>query len=90
MPFALKRRRALVQQIIRTIGGVLAISMGIYVGLPMLYNMKASIDWSKVPTEALTIRDNVYNIFLAIAIPLIGMCLLWGYLSVSRRQSEEF
>jgi uncharacterized BrkB/YihY/UPF0761 family membrane protein len=76
--------------VIRTVGAVLAIGMAIYITLPIMYQLKNIDAWNVVPAEGITIRDNVYTIFLALAIPLIGMVFLWGFMSATRRQPDEF
>ena len=79
-----------VNLVIRTIAAFLAISMSIYIVLPIMYQLKGIDAWDDVPEEGITIRDNIYTIVLALAVPMVGMVFVWGFMSATRRQPEEW
>ncbi|NWG37833.1 hypothetical protein [Nitrososphaera sp.] len=78
-----------VNLIIRTIAALMAVGMGIYIALPMMHGMKIGQDWSNVPDEGIVVRDGVYTVFLMLAVPLLGIVFLWGFIASGRKDGQE-
>jgi hypothetical protein len=82
-----------VQIVLRLVAALVAAGMAVYIATPIMYAMKSNEDvWEGCIefTECVTIRENTYTVFGNLILPLLGVIIIWGFLSASRRQPDEY
>jgi hypothetical protein len=72
--------------ILRAIVSVFAVGIAMVAFMPAVWDLYYNQDlWVSAPSEALSVRDNVYATFLSLPLFMIGAILLWSYMSATRK-----
>lgn len=79
-----------VNTVFYTMAGFFAIGLGLMIGTPIIYNIYQSPLWDGVPAQGLAIRENVMSATQIIAVPLMGIPIVWGLMTAARRQQNEY
>lgn len=73
---------------------VLAVAVGFasfYVLAPIIYNLAYNTPgmWQNVDSQLLAVRDNLYGVWLLMAVVIMGVLILWGFSNANRKRAEE-
>lgn len=77
--------------VIKVVLALIGLGIASYVVLPTMYSLKTDSSlWTDVSSEALVVRDSIYDIFVYMPLIVGAMIILWGFAAASRKTIEEF
>jgi hypothetical protein len=88
-----RKHRGAVAIIILAMLSIFAVGIAEIVFLPVMHKLAYEQDvWNSTQTDpkAKADRDIIYNSALSLPIFMIGAIVLWTYLAVSRRDSQDY
>ena len=79
-----------VNLIIRFIISMFALGLGMFIFMPVLYQLAYNEDlWTGLPSDVLQTRDYVYSILMAMPLIAFGALILWGYMRATTQDPYE-